>query len=90
MTLKILMTGGAGYIGSHVVKLLGKRKYCIKVIDNLSTEHKEAVLYGELHKVDLKDYKTIKGILETFQPDVVMHFAASIEVEESVKNLLKY
>jgi len=90
MSLKILITGGAGYIGSHVVKLLGEKGYQIEVIDNLSTGHREAILYGKLHQVDLSNYSTLKGILKASRPDVVMHFAASIEVAESVENPLKY
>ena len=89
MSLKIVVIGEAGYIGSHVVKLLGEKGYQIEIIDNLSTGHKEAILYGKLHQLDLSNYNTLKGILKTFKPDVVMHFAASIEVAESVENPLK-
>jgi len=88
--LKILITGGAGYIESHVVKLLGEKGFEILVIDNLSKGHKEAVLYRTLEKVDLSDKITLKRILEEFKPDAVMHFAAFIEVGESVVNPIKY
>ena len=88
--MKILITGGAGYIGSHVVKLLGKRGYEVLVIDNLSTGHKEAVLYGNLEIVDLADKEEINKILKDFNPEAVMHFAAAIEVAESVENPAKY
>ncbi len=88
--MKILVTGGAGYIGSHVVKLLGKRGYEVLVIDNLSTGHKEAVLYGNLEIVDLAGKKEINKVLKEFNPDAVMHFAAAIEVAESVENPAKY
>lgn len=88
--MKILVTGGAGYIGSHVVKQLGERGYDVLTIDNLSTGHKEAVLYGKLEIVDLADKKRLKEVIKDFKPDAVMHFAASIEVAESVKNPLKY
>ncbi len=90
MSLKILLTGGAGYIGSHVVKLLAKRGYEVLVIDNLSTGHKEAVVYGKLEVVDLKEKKKLSELIKEFKPDAVMHFAASIEVEESVRNPAKY
>ena len=49
------MTGGAGYIGSHVVKALGEKGYDIKVYDNLSTGHKDLVLYGDLVVGDISD-----------------------------------
>ncbi len=88
--MKILVTGGAGYIGSHVAKLLGKRGYEVLVIDNLSTGHKEAVLYGNLKIIDLADKKEINRVLKEFKPDAVMHFAAAIEVAESVENPAKY
>ncbi len=88
--MKVFITGGAGYIGSHVVKALGEKGYEILVYDNLSTGHKEAVLYGKLVKGDLADKEFLKKTLQEFKPDAVMHFAASIEVAESVKNPLKY
>ena len=87
---KILVTGGAGYIGSHVVKLLGKNGYEILTYDNLSTGHRWAVLYGDLIKADLANKETLKKVFKEFKPDAVMHFAASIVVPESVKNPLKY
>jgi len=88
--MKILVTGGAGYIGSHVVKLLGEKGYEILIIDNLSKGHREAVLYGKLVVADLRDKEVIKSILREFKPDAVIHFAAFIEVAESVKNPIKY
>ncbi len=88
--MKVLVTGGAGYIGSHVVKALGEKGYEILVFDNLSTGHKEAVLYGKLVKGDLSDKDFLKKVIEDFKPDAVMHFAAFIEVAESVKKPLKY
>jgi len=88
--MRIFVTGGAGYIGSHVVKLLGEKGYEILVIDNLSKGHKEAVLYGKLVVAALEDKEAIKRIINEFKPDAVMHFAAFIEVAESVKNPNKY
>ncbi len=88
--VKVLVTGGAGYIGSHVVKVLGEKNYQILVLDNLSTGHREAVLYGELVVGDTGDLKLLRDVITSFKPDVVMHFAAFIEVEESVKDPLKY
>ncbi len=58
--MKILVTGGAGYIGSHVVKMLGEKGYDITVYDNLSTGHDWAILYGKLVRGDLAD----RGLLE--------------------------
>ena len=89
--MKILITGGAGYIGSHVVKHLGERgAYDLTIIDNLSTGHEKAVLYGTLIKCDLSDFKKIKDILTEKKFDAIIHFAASIVVPESVENPLKY
>ena len=88
--VKILVTGGAGYIGSHVVKLLGENGYEVLTYDNLSTGHRRAALYGDLIKADLADKETLREVFEKFKPDAVMHFAASIVVSESVKNPLKY
>jgi UDP-glucose 4-epimerase len=88
--MKILVTGGAGYIGSHVVKSLWGAGHDILVYDNLSTGHAWAVLYGELAVGDLADERRLKEVMDGFKPDAVMHFAASIQVEESVREPLKY
>jgi UDP-glucose 4-epimerase len=88
--MKILVTGGAGYIGSHVVKALGKLGHEIVVYDNLSTGHPWAVLYGRLIVGDLGDSSTLNQVMSEFQPEAVVHFAASIQVEESVREPLSY
>ena len=88
--MRILVTGGAGYIGSHVVKALGEGGYEILVFDNLSTGNDWAVLHGILVKGDLSDKPLLNEVIEDFTPDAVMHFAASIQVEESVREPLKY
>ena len=88
--MKICVTGGAGYIGSHTVKLLGTHTHELLILDNLSTGHPWAVLSGELVEVDLKDKQRVREVVSSFKPDAVIHFAASIEVEESVRVPLKY
>ena len=87
---KIFVTGGAGYIGSHVVKALGEAGYQVLVYDNLSTGNRWAVLHGDLVVGELSDRQLLTDTLRDFQPDAVMHFAAFIEVAESVTNPLKY
>ncbi|MGC8795477.1 UDP-glucose 4-epimerase GalE [Thermodesulfovibrio sp.] len=88
--IKVFVTGGAGYIGSHVVKMLGERGYSVLTYDNLSFGHREAVLYGKLIVADLSDRQTLKQTIKEYKPDAVMHFAASIVVPESVKEPVKY
>ncbi len=88
--MRVLVTGGAGYIGSHVVKLLGERGYEVLTVDNLSTGHREAVLYGRLAVGDLADRAFLRGVFEGFRPHAVLHFAAHIVVPESVERPLKY
>jgi len=87
---RVLVTGGAGYIGSHVVLALGEAGYDVLTYDNLSTGNRNAVLAGELVVGDLADQELLIRTLKEFNPDAVMHFAASIEVGESVSNPLKY
>ena len=87
---KILVTGGAGYIGSHVLKLLGKNDYEVVVVDNLSTGRKDAVLHGELVVEDLANREAIDQLFATQRFDGVIHFAGSIIVPESVTDPLKY
>lgn len=88
--MKICITGGAGYIGSHTVKVLGNQGHDLVILDNLSTGHPWAVLSGDLIEVDLKHKEQVKDLLCSICPDAVIHFAASIEVEESVREPLKY
>ncbi len=87
---KILVTGGAGYIGSHVVKALGEAGHTVLTYDNLATGNRLAVLHGELVEGDLADRDTLRKVMQQFQPAAVMHFAASIVVPESVREPLKY
>lgn len=88
--MKIFVTGGAGYIGSHIVKLLGEKGHEILVFDDLSTGHEWAVLYGKLIKGNLADGALVSEALWAFKPDAVIHFAAYIQVEESIREPLKY
>ncbi|MBW1711406.1 MAG: NAD-dependent epimerase/dehydratase family protein, partial [Deltaproteobacteria bacterium] len=73
--MRVLVTGGAGYIGSHVVKTLGQNGHEVLTYDNLSTGNKWAVLFGELVIGDLADKDTLKQVMASFKPQVVMHFA---------------
>jgi UDP-glucose 4-epimerase len=88
--MKILITGGAGYIGSHVVAALGEKGADILVYDNLSTGHKDSLLYGKLVVGDLNDRLLLEKTIKDFGPDAVLHFAAFIQVGESVQEPLKY
>jgi len=88
--MKVLVTGGAGYIGSHVVRQLGEAGHDIVVFDNLSTGHPWAVTYGDLVVGDLADPDAIDAVMTKHKFDAVMHFAAHIVVPESVTNPLKY
>lgn len=87
---RVLVVGGAGYIGSHMVKYLDKMGASITVLDNLSTGHRDLVTAGELIEGDLGDQALLDTLFEKRDIDVVMHFAASSLVGESVTNPLKY
>lgn len=88
--MRILVTGGAGYIGSHVVKALGERGHDVLTYDNLSYGHKEAVLYGQLVVGDLSDTNRLRDVFDGFRPEAIMHFAALIVVPESIREPLRY
>jgi len=88
--MNILVTGGAGYIGSHAVKSLHEAGFTPVTIDNLSTGNKWAVLHGDLIVADLSDEAALKDVFNRYRPEAVLHFAASIVVEESVHHPLKY
>lgn len=87
---RVFVTGGAGYIGSHAVKMLGEEGFEVAVYDNLSTGKSSSVLYGRLIKGDILDYEALKNAILEFKPDAVMHFAAKIVVPESVEKPLLY
>jgi UDP-arabinose 4-epimerase len=90
MALSILVTGGAGYIGSHACKALARAGYHPVVLDNLSRGHREAVRWGPLIVGDLADRKSLASALETHRVVAVMHFAAYAYVGESVTNPSMY
>jgi UDP-glucose 4-epimerase len=86
----ILVTGGAGYIGSHVARQLGERGEKLVVLDNLSTGFRGAALHGAFVEGDTGDAALVAKTLAEYGIDTVMHFAAHIQVPESVANPLKY
>ncbi len=86
----VLVTGGAGYIGSHVVRQLGERREPLHVLDNLSSGYRSAVLYGELTEADTSNQRQVGQLLEAHDIESVLHFAAHVIVPESVENPLKY
>jgi UDP-glucose 4-epimerase len=87
---KILVTGGAGYIGSHVVRQLGAAGESVITLDNLSTGFEAAVTSGELIIGDTGNAALLEDIFTTHDIDTVMHFAAHTIVPESVADPLKY
>ncbi|WP_448588405.1 UDP-glucose 4-epimerase GalE [Thermocrinis sp.] len=88
--MKVFITGGAGYIGSHMVKLLVEKGYDVLSFDNLSTGHEWAVVNRKLVVGDLLNYKLLEEVLLEYKPDAVMHFAAKVVVPESVQKPLTY
>lgn len=87
----IMVIGGAGYIGSHVLLALSKLQERVVVLDNLSTGTSDALLHGEeFVQLDLSDTRALSQAFERYQPTTVFHFAASIDVGESVQHPLKY
>lgn len=87
---RILVVGGAGYIGSHVVKALGELGFQVVVYDNLSTGFRWAVPDGQLVVGDVGDGRFLGEVLAKFKPEAVLHFAAHIVVPESVQFPAKY
>ena len=88
--MKILVVGGAGYIGSHMVKMLLDGGHQVVTFDNLSSGFRNAVLGGEFVEGDLANTALLNEVFEKHQPEAVMHFASYIQVGESVQHPAKY
>src|SRR5512146_444485 len=86
----VLVTGGAGYIGSHVTLLLAEAGHRVVVYDNLSSGHAWAVLGAELVVGDLGDQERLAAVLGGRRFDAVLHFAAHIWVAESIRDPARY
>ncbi len=87
---KILVTGGAGYIGSHTVRLLLRHGYEVAVVDNLSKGYRHNVPDGILHQIDLSDTAALAELLRRTGCEAVVHFAAFIAVGESMREPERY
>jgi len=83
---RVLVAGGAGYIGSHAVKALRQAGRDTVVFDNLSSGHREAVLGAPLVVGDIRDAEAVRAAIREHKPDAVMHFAAKIEVGEGERD----
>lgn len=90
MNNQILVTGGAGYIGSHACKALSEAGYLPIAFDNLAYGHRDFVKWGPFEEGDITDSKRLDGVMEKYQPDAVLHFAGFAYVGESVQKPDKY
>lgn len=88
--MKVLVTGGAGFIGSHVCKVVAAAGHLPIVLDDLSGGHREAVKWGPFEIGDIGDGSGVQRILKKDQPQAVMHLAAHSEVMESCADPLRY
>ena len=88
--MTIFIVGGAGYIGSHMVKQASLSGYDVVTIDNLSTGHQESVKYGKFENCDIFDTKKLNLLFNRHKPKMVIHFAAFSIVGESIKDPYKY
>jgi UDP-glucose 4-epimerase len=88
--MKILVCGGAGYIGSHMARQLAQRGWQVSVLDNLSTGHRKAVQWGELLQADLLDPMSLEQVFSTRRFDAAMHFCARSLVGESLAQPYDY
>lgn len=90
MSKNVLVTGGAGYIGSHTCKELSRNGFTPIVFDDLSTGHKEFVKWGPLFIGNLKSKSDLKKVFDKYNIKLVIHFAAKANVKESIINPIKY
>src|SRR3954463_13288275 len=82
---KVLVTGGAGYIGSHTVHILERRGFEVVVVDDLSRGHEHNARGVEFHRISLDDTEALTRVMQQHQFDAVIHFAAYVAVGESTK-----
>ena len=90
MNQLIFIIGGAGYIGSHMVKYASQAGYDVVTLDNLSTGHRDAVKYGKFEFCDLENIEKLDFLFKKYSPKAVVHFAGVSIVSESVIDPLKY
>ncbi|HIP60556.1 MAG TPA: UDP-glucose 4-epimerase GalE [Campylobacterales bacterium] len=88
--MTLFIVGGAGYIGSHMVKLAHLAGHKVITLDNLSTGHRDAVLYGAFEYCDIQDANRLNELFKKYTPDAVMHFSAYSLVGESMSDPYKY
>jgi UDP-glucose 4-epimerase len=86
----LFIIGGAGYIGSHMVKYANNAGYDVITLDNLSTGHRDAVKYGKFELCDLSDFNKLNTLFEKYCPHAVVHFGGVSIVSESVSDPCKY
>ena len=86
----MLVTGGAGYIGSHTAKALARSGYQVVVFDNLAAGHRAAVRWGPLVEGDIRDVAAVRAALRRHDVSAVLHFAAFLDVGESVRDPMRY
>lgn len=88
--MTILVTGGAGYIGSHVVKILMQQGYDPIVLDSLEAGHRDAVLSKKFYQIDIRNREALENLFTKESINCVMHFAGYLSVPESVQEPQKY
>ncbi len=86
----ILVTGGAGYTGSHTYKILSQQGYTPVVLDNLVYGHKEFVKWGPFEEGDINNSEIVEAVFRKYAPAAVIHFAAYAYAVESVADPEKY
>jgi UDP-arabinose 4-epimerase len=86
----VLVTGGAGYVGSHVCKALDRAGFAPVTLDNLATGHRQAVKWGPLEVGDMRNQDLVAGVMQRHRVTAVLHFAAASLVGESASKPLEY
>jgi len=88
--MRVLVIGGAGYIGSHMCKMLAQHGHSVHVLDDFSTGHRDACRFGTLRIGDMGDAATLHDVFRAARPEAVMHFAGKSLIEESVREPAQY